>query len=225
MDAVLSRIYDNVMKSVNLAQEVDSKISASRKMALVDNQHPPVPGLISPPRPLETDTTQPPPDNSVPDANTAMGGSPVARLAAPHRFANVSLGPEGFIGQRASSYPSSNRPPSFPEGLPHASLRQAHFEHPTNYRLNNSRPTEEDTLQDPMTLTNMGGQVESPCPSDKERQAQNRKTSIYDVAGLASMAYHGNHYGIEWLDIKIHPLVQLSDNLARCRRRCSPMLP
>jgi hypothetical protein len=144
---------------------------------------------------------QPPPDDSVPDANTTVGGSPVARLAAPHRFANVSLGPEGFIGQRVSSYPSGNRPPSFPERLPRASSRQAHFEHPTNYRFNDSRPTEVDTSQDPMAPTNMGGRVESPRPSDKERQARNRKTSIYDVAGLASTAYHGNHYGVEWLDI------------------------
>ncbi len=97
MDAVLSCVYDNVMKSVNLAQEVDSKISASCQMASVDNQHPPAPGLISPPRPSETDTTQPPPDDSVPDTNTTMGGSPVARLVAPHRFANVSLIPRALL--------------------------------------------------------------------------------------------------------------------------------
>jgi hypothetical protein len=201
MDAVLSRIYNNVMKSVNLAQEVDLKILASRQTASVDNQHPPAPGLISPPRPSETDTTQPPPDDSVPNANTTMGDSPVARLAAPHQFANISLGPEGFIGQRASSHLSGNCPPSFPEGLPRASSRQAHFKHPTDYRFKGSRPTEVDTLQDPMAPTNMGGQVESPRPSNKERQARNRKMSIYDVAGLASTAYHGNHYGVEWLDI------------------------
>ncbi len=157
MDAVLSRVYDNVMKSVNLAQEVDLKILASRKTASADNQHPPAPGLISPPRPSETNTTQPPPSESVPNANTTMGGSPVTRLAAPNRFMNVSLSPEGFIGQWASSYPAGNCPPSFLEGLPCASSRQAHFEHPTDYRFNNSHPTEVDTLQDPMAPTNMGG--------------------------------------------------------------------
>jgi hypothetical protein len=52
-----------------------------------------------------------------------------------------------------------------------------------------------------MAPTNLGRQVESPRPSDKERQARNRKTSIYNVAGLASLAYHGNHYGVETLDI------------------------
>jgi hypothetical protein len=201
MDAVLSRVNDNVMKSVNLAQAVDLKILASSKTALVNNQHPPAPGLISPPRHSKTDTTQPPPGESVPDANTTMGGSPVTRSAAPHRFANSSLGLEGFIGRWASSYPSGNCPPFFPEGLPRASSRQAHFKHPTDYCFDDSRPTEVDTSQDPMAPTNIGGQVESPRPSDKECQAQNCKMSIYDVAGLALTAYHGNHYGAERLDI------------------------
>jgi hypothetical protein len=150
---------------------------------------------------------QPPPDDSVPnqsmtapDANTTMGGPPaVARPAAPNWFANVSFGPNGFISQQASSYPLGNCPSST-DGSP-VGPSQARLNNHTNYCFNDSRPTAVDTSHEPMAHMIMGGQVESPCPSDKERQVRNHKTSIYNIAGLALLAYHGNHYGVETLKI------------------------
>jgi hypothetical protein len=47
----------------------------------------------------------------------------------------------------------------------------------------------------------MGGCIESPRPSNKERQARNRRTSLFDVAGLASSDYHGGQWGKQMLDI------------------------
>ncbi len=45
----------------------------------------------------------------------------------------------------------------------------------------------------------MGGHIESPCPSNKERLARARQTSLYNIAGLASDAYHGGPYGVQTL--------------------------
>jgi hypothetical protein len=47
----------------------------------------------------------------------------------------------------------------------------------------------------------MGGCIKSPRPSNKERQARNRRTSLFDVAGLASSDYHGGQWGKQMLDI------------------------
>ncbi len=45
----------------------------------------------------------------------------------------------------------------------------------------------------------MGGHIESPRPSDKERLACACQTSLYNIAGLASDAYHGGPYGVQTL--------------------------
>jgi hypothetical protein len=212
MDAVLSRIYENVTKTVNLSQEMDAKVSASRQ-AVLDNQqhpvqHPPLPGLVCPARPAANDGTHPPHNESVPDSSmttpndvaTVGDSAPPQEPLAPHRFANVNLDPAGFVNQQSSSYPmgnwlsSTDRPP--PVGP-----CQVHFDNPAAYRFDNSRPPAVDTSDNHMDLANMGGHIEFPHPSNKERQARNRWTSLFDVAGLASRAYHGNQYGVQTLDI------------------------
>ncbi len=203
MDTFMGRVHEKVMMSVNLALEVDSKLSATRQATLLDTQErPPAQGLISPPRPSSTGTTQQPSDDAAPDDNTNMDGSQPASSTAPHRFANVRLGPDSSpISQRASTYPPGNRPPTSLNGLPRANSRSAHFEHPPDPRFHDSRSLHVDTSPDPMDPPNPGGQIESPRPSDKERQARIHKTSIYDIAGLASPAYHGNQYGNATLEI------------------------
>jgi hypothetical protein len=212
MDAVLSRVYKNVTKTVNLAQEMDAKVLASRQ-AVLDNQqrpvqHPPLPGLVSPARPIANDGTHPPHNKSVTnssmtalnDVATASDSAPPQEPSAPHRFANVNLGPAGFVSQQASSYPTGNRLSST-DRPPPVCLRPVHFDNPTNYRFDDSRPPAVDTSNNHMDLANMGGHIESPRPSNKECQVRNRWTSLFNVAGLASFAYHGNQYGVQTLDI------------------------
>jgi hypothetical protein len=48
----------------------------------------------------------------------------------------------------------------------------------------------------------MGGRIASPRPCNKERQARHLCTSLFDVASLASLAYHGGQYGNQTLEIK-----------------------
>jgi hypothetical protein len=62
MNAMLTRVTDNVMKTVYLAQELDSKILASHSIEQTT-----APGFVSPARPLGNNMTQPPPNNSVPN--------------------------------------------------------------------------------------------------------------------------------------------------------------
>ncbi len=61
MDAILSRVYESVTKTNNLAQELDSKITASRHTAQDEAKHPatnpPAPGFVSPARHTERNTT------------------------------------------------------------------------------------------------------------------------------------------------------------------------
>ncbi len=198
------------MKTVNLAQEMDSKVSASRPTAADKNrpiERPLGPGFVSPTRPLPRDGLQPSPVNSVPDPSTTATADdpddcdpPAAQSLAPHCFANVNFGPGGLMSQQASSYPYGNWSSST-DRLPPAGPRQVHFKNPTDYLFDDSRPPAVDTSKDHMEPANMGGHIESPHPSNKERQVCNRRTSLFGIAGLASAAYHGNHYGVQTINI------------------------
>ncbi len=142
------------------------------------------------------DATTPAPDD-VPD----VGGLPAIHPSAPHRFANVNLGTTGFASQRASSYPSGNRSAHFdrpsPAGPPHVQFNDDF----TDYRSRDSRPPHVDIFADWTRPPNMGGRIASPRPCDKECQAHHLRTSLFDVAGLASSAYHGGQYGNQTLEI------------------------
>ncbi len=197
MDVILCRVYESVTKTNNLAQELDSKITASRHTAQDEAKcpatNPPAPGFVSFTRPSEhdttrlTDSTMPVPDE---DTNAGENPPPLASLT-PHRFANVNLGPGGLMSQRASSYPSGNWPLRSPPVDP----CQVQFENPANYCFDNPRPLALDTSNNTHDSANMGGHIESPRPSNKEGQARNHGTSLFDVAGLASSDYHGGPWG------------------------------
>ena len=47
----------------------------------------------------------------------------------------------------------------------------------------------------------MGGPVTSPRPSDKERLARSRGVGLFDIAGLATDAYHGGAHGVQTLTV------------------------
>jgi hypothetical protein len=198
MDAMLTHVTDSVMKTVYLAQELDSKILASRPVEQTT-----APGFVSPARPSANKGTHPPHvDSSTtePDDDATMSDYPAAQFLTPHRFNNINLGPAGITSQRALSYPSGNWSSST-DGIPPTGRPQVHFEQPTDYRFNDSCPPTVDTSVDKTKLANEGGHVVSPRPSDKERQARHRWTSLFDVAGLASLAYHGGRYSIHTLEI------------------------
>ncbi len=198
MDAMLTHVTNSIMKTVYLAQELDSKILASRPV-----EQPTAPGFVSPARPLANKGTHPPHIDSPttePDDEATVSDYPAAQSLTPHRFSNINLGPAGLTSRRASSYPSGNWSSST-DGIPPARRCQVHFEQPTNYPFNNSRPPTVDTSADKTQPANKGGHVESPCPSDKECQACHRWTSLFDIAGLALLAYHGGRYSIHTLKI------------------------
>jgi hypothetical protein len=46
-----------------------------------------------------------------------------------------------------------------------------------------------------------GGRITSPRAADKERQARNLSISRHDIAGLATLAYHGGRDGVDELTI------------------------
>jgi hypothetical protein len=104
------------------------------------------------------------------------------------------------MSQRASSYPLGNQP-SPTDRPPPVKPRQARFNNPTDCRFNDTHPSALDTSHNYQDSTTMEGCIKSPCPSDKERQAWNRWTSLFDVAGLASPDYHGGQWGKQTLDI------------------------
>ncbi len=210
MDAILIRISKSIMKTVNLVQEMDSKVSASRPTAADENRPiecPLDPGFVYPTRPLPHDGSQPSPVDSVPDPSTTATADdpddcdpPATQSLAPHQLANVNFGPGGLMSQQASSYPSGNQSSSI-DHLPPAGPCQVHFENPTDYRFDHLHPLAVDTSEDHMEPANMRGHIKPPRPSDKECQARNLQTSLFDVAGLASLAYHGNHYSIQMINI------------------------
>ncbi len=210
MDAILIRVSRSIMKTVNLVQEMDSKVSASRPTAADKNrpiEYPLDPGFVSPTRPLPHDGLQPSPVDSVPDPSTTATvdnpdncDPPVAQSLAPHQLANVNFGPGGLMSQRALSYPSGDQSSSI-DHLPPAGPCQVHFKNPTDYRFDDSHPLAVDTSEDHMEPANVGGHIKPPRPSDKECQARNRQTSLFDVARLASLAYHRNHYSIQTINI------------------------
>jgi hypothetical protein len=203
MDAILSRVYESVTKTNNLAQELDSKITASRHTAQDEAKrpatNPPTPGFVSPTRHTErdttrlTDSTMPLPDE---DTNAGKKNPPLASSAL-HRFANVNLGPGSLMSQRASSYPLGNRSSRSPPVDP----RKVQFENPANYCFDNPCPSALDTSNNTHDSAIMGGHIESPRPSNKERQARNHRTSLFNVAGLASSNYHGGPWGNQTLEI------------------------
>jgi hypothetical protein len=198
MDAMLTRVTDNVMKTVYLAQELDLKILASNPV-----KKPTAPGFVSPARPSANKGMHSPHiDSSMtePDNDATVSDYPAAQSSTPHQFSNINLGPAGFTSQQALSYPSGNWSSST-DDIPPVGRCQVHFEQPTSHRFNNSRPPTMGTSADKTQPANKGGHVESPCPSDKERQACHRRTSLFDVAGLALSAYHGGRYGIHTLKI------------------------
>jgi hypothetical protein len=101
------------------------------------------------------------------------------------------------MSQRASSYPSGNRSLHSPPVDP----CHVQFENPANFCFNNPRPSALDTSNNTHDSANMEGHIESPRPSNKERQARNRQTSLFNVAGLASSDYHGGPWGNQTLEI------------------------
>ena len=46
-----------------------------------------------------------------------------------------------------------------------------------------------------------GGPVTSPQPSDKERLAQSCGVGLFDIAGLATIGYHGGLQGVQDLTV------------------------
>jgi hypothetical protein len=180
MDAMLIRVTEIITKTMNLAHEMDSKISASRTTSTTNHQRPldrPLaPGFVFPARPLANNmphsssvdsvpnhsfappnslaTGGPHPSSvdSVPDHSFVPPSSP-----APHYFSHVRLGPV----LRASSYPSSNR-----SGISD--------EPPTNSAYESSASSHWPPPVDTLDLANdpcLGGGIASPQPSDKEQQA------------------------------------------------------
>ncbi len=79
---------------------------------------------------------------------------------------------------RSTSFPSGNQSP--PVVCP-----------PQNYRV--------DLSTNPPIL---GGPVESPRPSDKERLACLRQVGLFDIRGLATPKYHGGNLGVRVLMVQ-----------------------
>ncbi len=104
------------------------------------------------------------------------------------------------MSQRTSSYSSGNRP-SPTDRPPPVEPRQARFNNPTDCQFDDTHPSALNTSSNYQDSTTMGGCIKSPRPSNKERQARNRRTSLFDVAGLASADYHGGQWGKQTLDI------------------------
>ena len=48
----------------------------------------------------------------------------------------------------------------------------------------------------------LGGPVESPCPSDKERLARLRQVGLFNIRGLATPKYHGGDLGVRVLMVQ-----------------------
>jgi hypothetical protein len=83
---------------------------------------------------------------------------------------------------RSTSFPSGNR-------SPHADCP------PQDYRVNHSQRAADDA---PF----LGGPVESPRPSDKERLARQRQVGLFDIRGLATPRYHGGDLGVRVLTVQ-----------------------
>jgi hypothetical protein len=79
-----------------------------------------------------------------------------------------------------------------------STLVQPGNQYPSNYA---PRPPAVDTSTDWPVPAYEGGHIQSPQPRDKERQAHNRRTSLFDVAGLATSEYHGGQYCKHTLEI------------------------
>ena len=47
----------------------------------------------------------------------------------------------------------------------------------------------------------VGGLIQSPCPSDKERLARSRGIGLFDIAGLESTDYHGGLQGVQEITV------------------------
>ncbi len=90
----------------------------------------------------------------------------------------------GYAQQRASSYPSGNWS-AHTDRLPPAGPCQNHFGNSTDYRSDDSCPPTVDTSADHMDPTNMGGDIESPRPSDKECQVQSTNSQKRRYSHLA----------------------------------------
>ncbi len=221
MDTLLKRVTNKVMKTIHLVEELESKILASCPAPMEGHQRPvkqPItPGFVSPARPLAPDGTNsnrsgvyavdearttgsvqhgardpgpqfkkeadsahgvcgPPPGHDFippevpPKSNDdeTVGAPPLNPPSTPHWFSKINPGPAVFTSQQALLYPSGNRyPPTYAP-----------------------RPLTVDTSNQPVPA-HEGGHIQSPRPSNKERQERNRWTSLFDVAGLATSEYHG----------------------------------
>ncbi len=179
INAILTHVTDSVMKSSNLAHELDSKLSAYRpatppvkRPCPVDQ--PPAPSFVSPAQTSTNKGTCPSSVESDPGHALVPPAGP-----APNRFGHVRLGNPIL---RASSYPSGNRPAS------------------DNFFESTRRPTPVDTSESPDDPC-QGGCIASPRPSDKEQQARQRQLSIFNIVGLASPLYHGDVDGVPELSV------------------------
>jgi hypothetical protein len=152
---------------------------------------------------------QPPTGNNMPPNVSAVPPGP----SAPHPFGNVRLGPS----LHASLYPSGNHPRvplNRPPDFAHKSYDPPRWPPPVD--TSNS-----DSVVPPC----QGGPIASPQPRDKERQARQLHTSLFDTAGLASPEYHGEMAGVNELSLRfIHACgynsfsIKSSDNILLCYR-------
>jgi hypothetical protein len=187
MDAMLIRITKSITKTMNLAYETDSKISASRPTSTTNHQCPVdcplAPGFVSPARPLANNMPHSSLVDSVPDhsfapSNSLATGGPhpssvdsvpnhssiLPSSPAPHRFSHIRLGPVLC----AFSYPSGNRLGVLNEP-------------PTVSAYKSSASTYQPPPVDTSDLADnpcQGGHIVSPRLSNKERQARQMRMSL-----------------------------------------------